>query len=177
MQAASAGAAIACSAAQRQRQQRHDAALALVVGAHDEHDVLQRHHDDQRPEDQRQHAQHVLAAWRACRARLEAWSAACTAGWCRCRQRPRRWRPARVRQSASFAFRRRSCRGWNPESLVAPKGGAQRLADNGSRRCRLRQRPFAPGGSLRPACSQAAARHGSFASGIKRHAVRLDARR
>src|SRR6185437_7843551 len=36
-----------------------DAALALVVGAHDEDHVLQRDHQDQRPEDQRQHAQHA----------------------------------------------------------------------------------------------------------------------
>ena len=42
-----------------QRDQRQDAALALVVGAHHEQQVLDRHRDDQRPEDQRQHAEDV----------------------------------------------------------------------------------------------------------------------
>ena len=41
-----------------QRHQRHDAAFAIVVGAHDDGDVLQGHHQVQRPERQRQHAQH-----------------------------------------------------------------------------------------------------------------------
>jgi hypothetical protein len=40
--------------------QRHDAALALVVGAQDQRHVLERDHDDQRPEHQREDAQHVL---------------------------------------------------------------------------------------------------------------------
>ncbi|KAG1242640.1 hypothetical protein G6F65_022913 [Rhizopus arrhizus] len=56
-----------------QRHQRHDAALAVVVGAHDDGHVLQRDHDVQRPERQRQHAQH-----------------GCTAGWYRYRRRPHR---------------------------------------------------------------------------------------
>ena len=43
----------------RQRDQRQDAAFAVVVGAHDEQDVLERDDDRQRPEDQRQHAEHV----------------------------------------------------------------------------------------------------------------------
>jgi hypothetical protein len=42
-----------------QRQQRQDAALAVVVGAHDEGHVLGRHHQRQRPEQQRQHAEQV----------------------------------------------------------------------------------------------------------------------
>jgi hypothetical protein len=46
--------------AQGERRQRHDAALALVVGAGDEEDVLQRHRDRQRPEDQRQDPQHIF---------------------------------------------------------------------------------------------------------------------
>ena len=41
-----------------QRHQRHDAALAIVVGAHDDGHVFQRDHDGQRPEHQRQDAQH-----------------------------------------------------------------------------------------------------------------------
>jgi len=36
-----------------QRQQREDSAFAVVVGAHDEDDVFERHHRHQRPEDER----------------------------------------------------------------------------------------------------------------------------
>ncbi|MBS1246794.1 MAG: hypothetical protein H6R47_993 [Proteobacteria bacterium] len=50
---------LAGGGALHQCHERHDAALALVVSAHDEHHVLHRHHDDERPEDQRQHAEHV----------------------------------------------------------------------------------------------------------------------
>ncbi|MCY1365508.1 hypothetical protein D9M69_523550 [compost metagenome] len=42
----------------RQRLQRQDAALAVVVGAQHEHHVLERHHEHQAPEDQREQAQH-----------------------------------------------------------------------------------------------------------------------
>ena len=45
-----------------ERDQRQDAALALVVGAHDEEQVLDRDRDDERPEDQRQDAEHVVGA-------------------------------------------------------------------------------------------------------------------
>gem|GEM_PF-5908997 len=44
----------------RQRSQGHGAALALVVGAQDEHHVLERHHPQQRPEDQRQDPQYAV---------------------------------------------------------------------------------------------------------------------
>ncbi len=44
-----------------QRQQRQGAALALVVGAQQDQDVFHRHHQHQRPDDQRQDAQHILA--------------------------------------------------------------------------------------------------------------------
>ena len=44
----------------RQRRQRQDAALAAVVGAQDEDAVLDRDDEDQRPEDERQHAEDVL---------------------------------------------------------------------------------------------------------------------
>ena len=44
-----------------ERQQREDAALAVVVGAHHEDQVLDRDDERQRPEDQRQHAEHVVA--------------------------------------------------------------------------------------------------------------------
>jgi len=45
--------------AQYQREQGHHAALAAVVRPHHEHDVLERYHDYQRPEDQRQHAEDI----------------------------------------------------------------------------------------------------------------------
>ncbi len=41
----------------RQRHEREDAALALVVGAHDQHHVFQGDDDDQRPEDERKDAE------------------------------------------------------------------------------------------------------------------------
>ena len=41
-----------------QRGERHDPALAVVVGAHDHHHVLQGHHQHQRPEAQREQALH-----------------------------------------------------------------------------------------------------------------------
>ena len=44
---------------QGQRDQRHDAALAAVVGTHDDRYVLQRNDDDERPEEQRQAAKHI----------------------------------------------------------------------------------------------------------------------
>ncbi|MNS73160.1 hypothetical protein D3C72_1065920 [compost metagenome] len=44
----------------RQCSQCHGAALALVVGAQDEHHVLERHHPQQRPQDQRQDPQHAV---------------------------------------------------------------------------------------------------------------------
>ena len=43
-------------AALGQRDERQDAAFAVVVGPHQQHDIFQRHHDDQRPQDQREHA-------------------------------------------------------------------------------------------------------------------------
>ena len=42
-----------------QREQRHDAALAVVVGTHDEGHVFQGHHDHQGPEDERHDADQV----------------------------------------------------------------------------------------------------------------------
>jgi hypothetical protein len=43
-----------------QRQHRDQAAFAVVVGAQDQHHVLERHDHGQRPEHQRQDAQDVL---------------------------------------------------------------------------------------------------------------------
>jgi hypothetical protein len=45
------GAAAQARGAMRQRRQRQGATLAVIVGAHDDHDVFDRHHQDQRPED------------------------------------------------------------------------------------------------------------------------------
>ena len=42
-----------------QRQQRQDAAFAIVVGAQNEDDVFERDHRHQRPEDQRHHPEDV----------------------------------------------------------------------------------------------------------------------
>ena len=49
----------------KQRHQRERAALAVVVGAHDQEHVFQRHDDDQRPQHQRHDAEHHLARERA----------------------------------------------------------------------------------------------------------------
>ncbi|MNJ66588.1 hypothetical protein D3C77_626780 [compost metagenome] len=51
---------IGCRRAPRQSGQRHDAALALVVGTQHEQYVFDRDHPDQRPEHQRQNAQHAV---------------------------------------------------------------------------------------------------------------------
>ena len=46
----------------RERDERHDAALAAVVGAHDEHHIFERHDDHQRPEDRGEAAENVGVA-------------------------------------------------------------------------------------------------------------------
>ena len=56
----------------RQRHQRQDAALAAVVGAHDQGDVFDRDDQDQRPEDQRQDAEDLDGADRDAVEQLEA---------------------------------------------------------------------------------------------------------
>ena len=38
------------------RGQRQDATFPVIVGTHDQEDVFERYHDDQRPDDQRNHA-------------------------------------------------------------------------------------------------------------------------
>jgi hypothetical protein len=43
-----------------QREQRQDPALAVVVRPHDQQQVLERNDQDQRPEDQREHPEHVV---------------------------------------------------------------------------------------------------------------------
>ena len=47
-------------AGRQQRQQRHDAAFAAVVGAQDQQRVFERNDQDQRPQDQRHHAEDRL---------------------------------------------------------------------------------------------------------------------
>ncbi len=54
----------ALSVRSHQREQRQDAALAPVVGAHDHGEILEGHHEVERPEDQREHAQHVVLGHR-----------------------------------------------------------------------------------------------------------------
>lgn len=49
---------------QRQGQERHDAALSLVISAHHEAEVLDRDHHGDRPDDQRHDAHDVLRARR-----------------------------------------------------------------------------------------------------------------
>ena len=47
-------------AAWHQRQQRENTPLAVVVGAQHEKQILDAHHHEQRPEDQRKNAEHVF---------------------------------------------------------------------------------------------------------------------
>ena len=54
----------AAEAAAHQGDERQDPALALVVGAQHEGDIFDRDDDRQRPEDQRQHAEHLLGRGR-----------------------------------------------------------------------------------------------------------------
>ena len=54
------GAAAVADRALRQRHQRQRSALAMVVRAQQDHHVFQRHHDDQRPQDQGHDPEHRL---------------------------------------------------------------------------------------------------------------------
>ena len=47
-----------------QRRQREDAALALIVGAHDDDDVFDRDDEEKRVEHEREDTEHVLVARR-----------------------------------------------------------------------------------------------------------------
>src|SRR5581483_9598568 len=55
-----------------ERHQREDASLSAVVGAHDEDEILERDDDRQRPEDQREDADDVLASRRYAMVWIEA---------------------------------------------------------------------------------------------------------
>ena len=102
------GLADAADGARGQRHQRERAALPVVVGAQQDHDVFQRDDDEQRPQDQRHHAEHGLRgpATPLCpdRRRRRSLRARHKAGWCRYRRRrrrccraPRPHKPARER--------------------------------------------------------------------------------
>ena len=153
-----------------QRDQGHDAALAVVVGAHDERHVLDRDDDRDRPEDERQHAVDRRRRRRAPRrGRRGRRSAARTAGSCRCRRRPRRAR----RASAPRCRRGRGRPGrppWSRPRAPQRQPGSRAGRDVGSSRgeairaherctldgateaCLARGRPAAtPGSSLRSA--------------------------
>ena len=75
-----------------ERQQGEDAALAVVVGPHDNQEVFHRHHEDERPEHQRKDPEDAFGAVRRA-AGAQGTRAWCRAGSCRCRQTPRRARP------------------------------------------------------------------------------------
>jgi hypothetical protein len=47
-----------------ERHQREDAALSIVVSAHHQEHVLRLDHDEQRPDDERDQAEHLLRVWR-----------------------------------------------------------------------------------------------------------------
>jgi hypothetical protein len=57
-----------------ERQQRENSALAVVVSAHDENDVLDADDDYQRPDDQREDAVDVVGSWLDAVFELEAFA-------------------------------------------------------------------------------------------------------
>ena len=86
-----------------QRHQRQRPALAPVVGAQHEGDIFDGDDERQRPDDQRQHAEHVVARRPARRrSRRAAPRGRHRSGWCRYRRTPRRARPA---SAAGASFR------------------------------------------------------------------------
>ena len=100
------------------RDQRHDPALALVVGLHHQADVLDGDDQRHRPEDQGDEAVDALQR------RLDrdegrsgrTPSGSCRSGWCRCRRRRRRARRPRAPSCARRALRRRPCGKPMPEA-------------------------------------------------------------
>ena len=115
-----------------ERQQREDAALAVVVGAHDERQVLDGDDHRQRPEDQRQDAEHVLGVGATPCSPRSGTRAACRAGSSRCRRRRCRgrtplalsrpwasWWPRGLRSRAQRTRRRRIPRLLFPASAGA----------------------------------------------------------
>ena len=59
---------------ENERQQRENSALAVVIRAHDENDVLDADDDDQRPDDQREDAVDVVGSWLDAVFELEAFA-------------------------------------------------------------------------------------------------------
>ena len=76
--------------ARGERGQRQRSALAVVVGAQQQQHVFDRDHDDQRPQDQRQHAEHDVAGDRAGSPPPPPPRGTRRAGSCRYRRRRRR---------------------------------------------------------------------------------------
>ena len=108
----------AAERAARQRRERERAALPVIVGAQQHQHVFGRDDNDQRPENERQHAEHDARA-KPGGFRSPRWPprGRRRAGWCRCRHRPRRRCPApRPQNSAAsrFARWRRRLR-WRPD--------------------------------------------------------------
>src|SRR5690242_8627453 len=56
----------------RQTDKRHNAALAIVISAHDEQNILYRDHDHEGPKHEGKYAQHGLCASAAATKSLEA---------------------------------------------------------------------------------------------------------
>ena len=122
--------------ARRQRRQRQRAAFAVVVGAQQDEHVFDRDDDDQRPQDQREHAEHDLARDRAGFAAAPPLRETHRAGWCRCRHRRRR----RCRASSARML------GWADARLGRPRGPQPRL--------RVHVRDIVHGGRVGPAAPQ-----------------------
>ena len=81
----------AAERARRQRRERQRAALPVIVGAQQDQHVFHRHGDDQRPDDERQHAEHDGCGRRRGRgSRRSPPRERRKAGWCRYRHRRRR---------------------------------------------------------------------------------------
>ena len=88
-----------CVPGVEQREQCHDAALAVIVGAQDQDGVFERDDEEERPEDQRHDAHHGFGRGRPARRRRPA--SAHRVCWCRYRRRQCRVRPAPRRRAAS----------------------------------------------------------------------------
>ena len=89
--------------AHRKRRERERAALPVIVGAQQDQHVFRGHHQEQRPQDHRQHAEHDVARQRsAVPGRHARPRGRHRAGWCRYRRRRRRPSPA----SAPLNWRR-----------------------------------------------------------------------
>ena len=120
--------------AEGERHQGERAALAVVVGAQQDQHVFDGHHQDQRPQDHREHAEHDLAGDRARLRRPRSRPRGRRrAGWCRCRHR----RCRRCRASAPRS---------SPEHDPA-RGAADCTVSLAASFMGPRRRPACPGGA------------------------------